>query len=202
MANSHPLVSFATSQDFFSSRSSIPHLENKLKWSLNSHLEFESDIDCDISASFALISHPATTVCKCKRGLMQSLCRLSVWQKSHGTGEAKSHAKYIATKSQPKYISHCNRYMLWKSLAIIRRLLSNQEYQVLSCFWWHFGWRICSSCKIHLNFLPWLHGHANADTLTHSNTNLCDAKQNVAKLLWVREDIRWKKSLTFGHCPN
>ena len=108
---------------------------------------------------------------------MQSLCRLSVWQKSHGTGEAKSHAKYIATKSQPKYISHCNRYMLWKSLAIIRRLLSNQEYQVLSCFWWHFGWRICSSCKIHLNFLPWLHGHANADTLTHSNTNLFHAKK-------------------------
>ena len=36
---------------------------------------------------------------------------------------------------------------------------------------------ICSSCKIHLNFLLGLHGHANADTLTHSNTNLFHAKK-------------------------
>ena len=50
---------------------------------------------------------------------------------------------------------------------------------------------ICSSCKIHLNFLLGLHGHANADTLTHSNTNLFHAKKNsyVAKLLWVMNDI-------------
>ena len=34
----------------------------------------------------ALPAAPTATLCKCKRGHMQSLCKSTVWQKSHETG--------------------------------------------------------------------------------------------------------------------
>ena len=87
-------------------------------------------------------------------------------------GGAKSDAKYIATQSLPKYVSHCNRWILKR---IGNYLLSIIKFCQFGDIWVRYALRVKFTWISHFEFMTILLA-LNADTLTHSKTNLCCAK--------------------------